>query len=67
MAVLGLDLVVATGLDDLSIPLPDNSWLGVSGEWDLDDSILALVEECRVAEPGVSVIKGFYLSLVAIT
>ena len=50
MPLLGLDLEVSSGLDGLSLALPGDPWLGVSGEGDLDDSVLTLVEEGRVAE-----------------
>ena len=50
MPLLGLDLEVSSGLDGLSLALPRDPWLGVSGEGDLDDSVLTLVEEGRVAE-----------------
>ena len=44
-------LEVSAGLDGLSLPGPLDPGLGVAGEWDLDDPVLALVEEGRVTEP----------------
>lgn len=63
MPLLRLDLEVAARLDGLALALPRDPGLGVAGERDLDDAVLALVEEGRVAEPRRHVQPGGGLDL----
>lgn len=51
MALLCLHIVVAAGLDRLSLTLPRDAGSWIADEGYLDDSVLTLVEEGSVAEP----------------
>ena len=52
VSLLRLDLEVTAGLDAVALSHPSDARLGVAGERNLDDAVLALVEEGRITEPG---------------
>ena len=54
----GLQVVVGALLDRLALLAPRAARLRVAGERNLDDDVLALVEEGRVAEPRGNVDLG---------
>ena len=54
----GLQVVMCALLDRLALLAPRAARLGVAGERNLDNDVLALVEEGRVAEPRRNVDLG---------